>query len=178
MDTITAQVSALATSTVATVTSFPHDMLVIAGLFFFFGVYSFFLGKGKIIAIILALYIASFLFTFFPMVDLIQRFDVSLGLASGVVFTALLIVALLALRRVFRIEYTYGKITTGIEVLILTISATVLSIALSQNVIPITYVYQFSPEISLYLNQPYVFFFALLGPLLAVCFVSMRRTYD
>lgn len=178
MDKLTAQVSALATSTAATVTSFPHDVLVIAGLFVFFGASAFFLGKGKIIAFILALYIASLLYTFFPMVDIIERFKVPLSLASGVIFSALLILALLALRRVFRLEYAYGEITVAIEVLLLSASSTVLTIVLSQNVIPLTYVYQFSPTISLYLNQPYIFFFSLLAPLLIIFLISTRKRYD
>ena len=178
MNSLTAQVTAIATSTVATVTSFPHDLLVIVGLFVLFGAYAFFFGKGKSIALILALYVASFLFTYFPIVDFIQRFKISLGLASAVIFGVLLIVSLLALRRVFRIEYTFGKLTTGIEMFLLAGIATVLSVALSQNVIPVPLLFQLSPTISLYLNQPYVSFFAFFAPLLAISLISIRRTYD
>ncbi|TSC62422.1 MAG: hypothetical protein G01um101448_1224 [Parcubacteria group bacterium Gr01-1014_48] len=175
MNALSAQVTAIATSTVAVVSSFPADMLVIAGLLFFFGVLTFFLGKGKILALILALYIASFLFSFFPMVDLVERFHISLPIASGTVFSILLIIAIVALRRVFRIEYAYGRLTTIIEVIILAVCATMLTVALSQNVIPVTYIYRFSPIVSLFLSKYYVFFGALLVPLLILCFISTRR---
>lgn len=175
MNALSAQVTAIATSTVAVVSSFPSDMLVITGLLFFFGLYAFFLGKGKMLALILALYIASFLFSFFPMIDFVGRFKVPLGFASGVVFGILLIFALLALRRVFHIEYAYGKLTTMIEVIILAACATALTIALSQNIIPITYIYRFSPATGLFLSNYYVFFGSLLTPLLMLCLISTRR---
>lgn len=179
MNTLTAQVSAIATSTVAAVSSFPSDMLVIVGLLLFFGLYAFFLGKGKILALILALYIASFLFSFFPMVDLLGRFPLSIGFASMTIFIILLIIAFIALRRVFRIKYAYGKLTTFIEVILFAICATVLTVALSQNVIPSTYIYTFSPTTSLFLSKYYVFFGSLLAPLLVLCLISTRsRNFD
>ena len=177
MNSLATQVTALATTTVAAVTSFPHDMLVIAGVLLFFGMYAFFFGKGKTIAVILALYVASLLYTFFPMIDFIERFSLSLTLASVIIFSILLITALIALRRVFRIEYAYGKITTGIEVILLSVSASLLSVTLTQNIIPVNFFYQFSPAVTFYLTQHYIYFFALLAPLLVVCLVSMRRSY-
>ena len=178
MNTFTAQVTSLATSTVVAVTSFPNDLLVICGLLLFFCLYAFFLGKGKTLNLICSLYIASFLFSFFPMVDLINRFPISLSLASTLIFAVLFIVTLFAMRRAFRVEYAFGKFSTMVEVILLGTSTTLLALALSQNILPIAHIYSFSPAIGLFMTKYYIFFGALFTPILIVSLLPMRRTYD
>jgi hypothetical protein len=144
------------------------DMIVILLLFVGFAALSFYFGKSKSIALILASYISLFLWSFSPFLkDSKREVVVTLGGFLIVWFVTYFIIK----KNIFA-EFPYSLFRKIFESSVLSLSILILIFIASFHLLPIGKLYHFSKAITpLFAPIEYVFYW-LCGPLLAIYFIS------
>ena len=149
------------------------DILVHGGLFILLFLFAFFWGKEKIFAFTISLYIASFLYSYFPYNDQF-RGSAEYSLAfKGIIFLVLASAPYLIFSRLG----IYSSSTSTNRVLhsaLLALGALILLIFISYHIIPLYSVYNFSSGIDNLFQPAEVRFWWLAAPLLLM-FPAIRK---
>lgn len=160
------------------ITIAPIDLIVIFILFGFFLGIGFQYGKKHIIALILSLYISSFIYLFFPYTDRIIQLETS-GFVLAIIITGISFVAFIVLyitlNRVVNISFPSSSSKRWLEASIVSIFSTTLILALSYHIFPIENIYDFSAPIDSFFESDEYFFWWLVVPLIALFFVGKKR---
>ena len=159
----------------------PLDLLIIFVLFGLFLGVGFQYGKRRIIALIISLYIASFVYLQFPYIEKILSFDAGVfGVTAVVVsvFSVFFIVLYITVHRVVRASFPLRSGRRWLEAALLGIFSTTLVLALSYHVIPIEEIYDFSEPIDHLFESTEFFFWWLVAPLVILLTVGKGGGYD
>ncbi len=149
---------------------FPTDVLVIIGLVVVGTGLTFFLGKSKTVAFLLALFAAIPLYQSFPF---ITQFTVATGALPQALNVLGIFLAFTVLMFFVLNKYIVGDFINGnfFKSVILGIAFTALVLALSYFVLPVESLYDFGPNIDKWFTGNFGLFWWLVIPLGIIFFV-------
>ena len=149
------------------------DLLILGGLFVVLFLFSFFLGKEKIIALTIGLYVASILYTHFPYLNQFRGSPEYILAFKLIVF----LVLTSAPYAIFSRLENYSSNDMKNQVMhsaLLSLGALILLVFISYHILPIDSYYDFSSNIDALFEPSEVRFWWLAAPLLLM-FPALRR---
>ncbi len=164
-------------STLAFVSTYTVDVVVVGILFLLLSWFALRYGKGRIIALILALYVALLTFTYFPYQGwfrFLGEGERQVLLSKGGIFLLMVVIVTLVLSRSISGEFPFWGIMRTLEVSLLSGSATLLLLSFWYQVLPFSGLYTFGAPIASLFGASQLFFWWLLIPL-GVIFALSRR---
>ena len=165
-----AQVNAIATDTVSTawvIASAFLILLVLTGLLF---VYSWYIGGGPLMALLLSFYAAYALYIAFPYANLLPSAPpLTALLAHAGFYLAIVFVFYVVMRRIVVSEFLYIGV---VGLLVLSFLGASFLVALGFHVFPVTTLYHFSPAISALFGPDKYFFWWFVAPAIGLFFLA------
>ncbi len=165
-----AQVNVLATSYAFTIWNTASDFLIILILLGAFFLFAWYVGRGPLVAVLLAFYCAYALYVAFPYASLLPTAPALTALlAQAGLYFGLSFVFYIILRRVVVSDFLY----IGIFGLIaLSFLGAAFLIALAYHVFPVADVYRFTPAIDLLFAAKAYFFWWFAAPAVGLFFLA------
>ena len=165
-----AQVNTLATNTALTAWNSASDFLIILILLGAFFLFAWYVGRGPLVAVLLAFYCAYALYVAFPYASLLPTAPALTALlAQAGLYFGLSFVFYIILRRVVVSDLLY----IGIFGLIaLSFLGAAFLIALAYHVFPVADVYRFTPAIDLLFAAKAYFFWWFAAPAVGLFFLA------
>jgi len=157
---------------IKSILSFSSDAVVIVSFAMVFAAYGIFFGKGKLLALILSFYPASFLFNAIPYFKkILNSAPISISEASiqVIIFLALFIPINFVFNQFVHGEFSFSRIRKVVEAGILGLAATSLVVVFSYHVINLQKIYNFSAGIDSLFLGGYIFWW-LLAPFVVIFF--------
>jgi hypothetical protein len=165
-----AEVTALAVPLASTVWNSVSDFLIVLVLVLVFILFSRYVGRGQLVALILAFYCAYALYIVFPYKDYLPSAPPITAVATHAgVFLALSFAFYLILRRIVVSDFLY---IGSIGLILLSFLATGLLLVLAYQVFDITTVYRFTPAIDMLFAHKQYFFWWFLAPAVGLFFLA------
>lgn len=153
-----------------TVAHISFDVVVIMLLFLGFAALSFYFGKSKSIALIVAGYLALFLYTTFPF---LKNSATQPTIVIGV-FVLIWLFLFVILKKVFYSEFPYSLLKKIFEAALFSLSLLILLLVASYHYLPVDELYHFSNLIApLFTPTQYVFYWLSAPPV--IIFLTSRR---
>lgn len=149
---------------------FPTDVLVIIGLVIVGATFTFFMGKSKAVALLLALFSSITLFQVFPFTKQLTVLTGALPIALNVL--GIFLIFTIALYFLLN-KYVIGDFVEGnfFKSVIVGIAFTALILAIIQFVLPLDAVYNFGPKVDMWFTGNFGLFWWLLAPLGIIFFI-------
>lgn len=167
---VLSKVNALASNTAFTAWGTISDFLVILILVGFFFIFAWYVGRGPLVAIMLAYYGAYAIYFAFPYGSYLPTAPpLTALLAHAGLYTALGFAFYVVMRRVVVSDFLY---VGNIGLIILSLFASTFIIALLYHVFPITPVYDFSPAMDMLFAPKEFFFWWFIAPAVALFFLA------
>lgn len=165
-----AQVSTLATHSALSAWNFASDFLIVIVLFSSFLLFAWYIGRGPLVAVLLAFYAAYALYTTFPFMSLLPTAPALTALLAHIgLYLALSFAFYIILRRVVVSDFLY----IGIFGLIaLSFFGAAFLLALAYHVFPVAQVYNFTPAIDLLFAPKAYFFWWFVAPAVGLFFLA------
>ena len=165
-----AQVNTLATHTALTVWGSASDFMIILILLSVFFLFAWYVGRGPLVALLLALYAAYALYVTFPFMAYLPSAPALTALLAHIgLYAALTLVFYIILRRVVVSDFLY----IGIFGLIaLSFLGAAFLLALAYHVFPVASVYTFTPAIDLLFAPQHYFFWWFAAPAMGLFFLA------
>jgi hypothetical protein len=167
--------SGLLASVWESVTSISLDILIVLVSFALLVLYTFYFGKGRIIVLILALYVSALLYVFFPYLDSISFFSdlpTSVAWSKMLIFAGFVVVSALVMGRLIGAEFSISTLYGWFETLLLSSLAVVLLLVLSYHLLPVSEIYDFGAYLDKLFEPVEYLFWWLVLPLLGLILVS------
>lgn len=165
-----AQVNTLATETALTVWSGMSDFLIILVLVSLFFLYSWYIGRGQLVSVLLAFYCAYALYAVFPYMSYLPTAPAMTALlAQAGLYLGLSFLFFIILRRVVVSDFLYIGIF-GLAAL--SFLAAAFLIALAYHVFPVAEVYRFTPAIDLLFAPKAYFWWWFSAPAIGLFFLA------
>lgn len=164
------QVSALATNTASTVWNFASDFLIIIILLSAFFLFAWYVGRGPLVAVLLAFYCAYALYIIFPYASYLPTAPAMTALLAQVgVYLGLSFLFYIILRRVVVSDFLYVGI---VGLFALSFFGAAFLIAMAYQVFPVSTVYQFTPALDLLFAPKEYFFWWFAAPAIGLFFLA------
>ena len=157
--------------------AFSLDFIVIAITLFILFVFSMHFGKGAIITLIFSLYIGLLTYLHFPYIEQFLFFnetETQLFFSNAIIFIAFVIISYIILGRVVYSDFSEKTHEQLLEAGLLSAAATLLLLAFSYQVLPITTLYNFGEPVDALFESSTFFFLWLIIPLAAVLLTTRR----
>ncbi|MDO8510215.1 MAG: hypothetical protein Q7S15_01150 [bacterium] len=149
------------------------DILVLAGIFVPLFLFAFFMGKEKLIALMVAIYIAAILYSYFPYLDQFKGSPENTLVFKGIVFLVLISAPYVILSRL-ESNGSSPLTSRACHSGLLALGALILVVFVSYHVIPLHSLYNFSLTFDNLFQPAEVRFWWLAAPLLLM-FPTLRR---
>ena len=165
-----AQVNTLATHTALTVWSGMSDFLVILVLFAVFFLFAWYVGRGQLVGLLLALYAGFALYKEFPFVSILPTAPALTALGAQVgLYAALVLAFYIILQRVVVSDFLY----IGIFGLIaLSFLGAAFLLVLAYHIFPVASVYSFTPAVNLLFAAKEYFWWWFIAPAIGLFFLA------
>jgi VanZ family protein len=165
-----AQVNTLATHTALTVWSGASDFLIVLILFSVFFLFAWYVGRGPLVAVLLALYAAYALYATFPYMSYLPTAPALTALLAHIgLYFGLTLAFYIILRRVVVSDFLY----IGIFGLIaLSFLGAGFLLALAYHVFPVASVYTFTPAVNILFAPKAYFFWWFVAPAIGLSFLA------
>lgn len=165
-----AQVNTLATHTALTVWSAASDFLIIIILLATFFLFAWYVGRGQLVAILLAFYAAYAVYAAFPYKSLLPTAPASTALFAHIgLYAAFILVFYIILRRVVVSDFLYIGI---FGIIALSFLASAFLLALAYHVFPVADLYTFSPAVAALFAPAKYFFWWFIAPAIGLFFLA------
>lgn len=162
---------------VATFTTLSLDAIIIIAVFILFFGYGLKFGKDRIISLILSFYFAFILYSSVPYLDtltFLKDTDTQVFISKALIFLIFLFISNFIIKRFVYTEFSSKQVKRFFEAGILSVGATILTLALYNTIAPAESVYNFGAPISNLFSSADLFFWWLVAPL-AILFFTVRR---
>lgn len=165
-----AQVNTLATQYAFTVWNGASDFLIVLILFGIFFLFAWYMGRGPLVAVLLAFYCAYALYVMFPYMSYLPTAPAMTALLARVgVYLGFSFLFYIILRRVVVSDFLY----VGIFGLIaLSFFGAAFLLALAYHVFPVAEVYRFTPAIDILFAPKAYFFWWFSAPAIGLFFLA------
>ncbi len=165
-----AQVNTLATHTALTVWNGMSDFLIVLILVSVFFLFAWYMGRGPLVAVLLAFYCAYALYIVFPYMSYLPTAPAMTALLAHIgVYLGLSFLFYIILRRVVVSDFLY----VGIFGLIaLSFFGAAFLLALAFQVFPVADVYRFTPAVDLLFAPKAYFFWWFVAPAVGLFFLA------
>lgn len=165
-----AQVNELATNTALTVWSGASDFLIILILLSVFFLFAWQVGRGPLVAVLLAFYGAYAIYITFPYESLLPTAPAKTALFSHIGFYAVVtLVFYIILRRVVVSDFLYVGL---LGLIALSFLGAGFLLALGYHVFPVASVYTFTPAVDLLFAPQAYFFWWFSAPAIGLFFLA------
>ncbi len=165
-----AQVSTLATHSALTAWSFASDFLIVLILLSVFFLFAWYVGRGPLVAVLLAFYAAYALYAMFPYMSYLPTAPALTALLAHIgLYLGLTLAFYIVLRRVVVSDFLY----IGIFGLIaLSFLGAAFLLALAYHVFPVASVYTFTPAVNILFAPQQYFFWWFVAPAIGLLFLA------
>ena len=165
-----AQVSTLATHSALTAWSFASDFLIVLILLSVFFLFAWYVGRGPLVAVLLAFYAAYALYAMFPYMSYLPTAPALTALLAHIgLYLGLTLAFYIVLRRVVVSDFLY----IGIFGLIaLSFLGAAFLLALAYHVFPVASVYTFTPAVNILFAPQQYFFWWFVAPAIGLFFLA------
>ncbi|MBI4088789.1 hypothetical protein HY415_01710 [Candidatus Kaiserbacteria bacterium] len=165
-----AQVNTLATNTALTVWNSASDFLIIIVLVAIFFLFAWYVGRGPLVAVLLAFYCAYALYIIFPYASYLPTAPATTALLAQVgVYLGLSFLFYIVLRRVVVSDFLYIGV---FGLFALSFFGAAFLIAMAYHVFPVGDVYRFTPAIDLLFAPKQYFFWWFAAPAIGLFFLA------
>jgi len=165
-----AQVNTLATNTALTAWSGVSDFLVILILLGIFFLFAWYVGRGPLVALLLAFYCAYAVYSMFPYASYLPKSPLFTALLAQTGLYALLTLVFYGiLRRVVVSDFIYIGL---FGLIILSFLGAGFVLALAYQTFPVASVYTFTPAIDLLFASKTYFWWWFVGPAVGLFFLA------
>lgn len=165
-----AQVNTLATQTVHSLWNFGSDFLIVIALFAAFFLFVWYIGRGPLVALLLALYAGYAVYSFFPYTSLLPTSPATTTLFSHLgLYAAITFIFFIILRRVVVSDFLYIGL---FGIISLSFLGAAFLLALAYHVFPVASIYHFTPAVALLFAPKAYFFWWFVGPALGLFFFA------
>lgn len=165
-----AQVSTLATHTALSVWSFASDFLIVILLFSSFLLFAYYVGRGPLVAVLLAFYAAYAVYITFPYTSYLPTAPALIALLAHIgLYLALTFIFYIILRRVVVSDFLYISI---FGLIALSFFGAAFLLALAYHVFPVASVYHFTPAIDILFAAKQYFFWWFIAPAVGLFFLA------
>lgn len=159
------------------VQTFSLDLVVIATTLLILFAFSIRFGKGAIITLIFSFYVGLLTYLHFPYTERFLFFtetETQLFFSNAVIFIAFVIISYIILGRVVYSDFLKKRHERLIEAGLLSAAATLLLLAFSYQILPVTTLYNFGEPVDALFESSTFFFLWLVIPL-GVVLLTTRR---
>ena len=165
-----AQVNALATDTALTAWNSASDFLIILVLLGVFFLFAWYVGRGPLVAVLLAFYCAYALYGAFPYASLLPTAPAMTALSAHIgLYAALAFAFYIILRRVVVSDFLYIGI---FGLFALSFLGAAFLIALAYHVFPVVSVYDFTPAVDALFAPKEYFWWWFVAPAIGLFFLA------
>jgi len=157
--------------------TFSLDLVVIAITLLILFVFSMHFGKRAIVALIFSFYIGLLTYLHFPYTERFLFFtetETQLFFSNAIVFITFVIVSYILLERVVYSDFPEKTYRRLIEAGLLSAAATLLLLAFSYQILPVTTLYNFGEPVDALFESSAFFFLWLVIPLAAVLLTTRK----
>ena len=158
------------TTTALSAWAFASDFLIIIVLVLAFFLFAWYVGRGQLVAILLAFYGAYAIYLVFPFTEALPTAPPMTALLAQVgLYAALSIAFYVILRRVVVSDFLYIGV---LGLIALSFLAAAFLIALAYHVFPVADVYTFTPAIDILFAAKQYFFWWFIAPAIGLFFLA------
>ena len=165
-----AQVNTLATHYAFTIWNSASDFLIIIILVSIFFLFAWYIGRGQLVAVLLAFYCAYALYTMFPYMSVLPTAPAMTALlAQAGLYAGLTLAFYIILRRVVVSDFLYIGI---FGLLALSFLGAAFVLALAYHVFPVASVYNFTPAVDALFAPKAFFWWWFVAPAIGLFFLA------